>query len=303
VIPAYWHEALPAFLWQVMLHSFVLGAIFYIWALRVQLPSGRVRRQLLTILLVLPLVTAAVPGRAALEFRGQVAWFDSGRLLAIPLLIGDLRLYHLMLAVAGMTVAVSLWQEIVPALGRVSPDKVDAPAALTEFARSLPGWDHCDVCRTPEATVRMATGGRLGRPRLVVSQGAIDRLADAERRAAVRHEHAHWQTGRWLRMHALFVVRLAQLYNPVALWAFREYCLEEEIACDASAAAAGDRTNLGRVLLKVYEETDRRDVAGRSALRKRVDVLLEGGPQDDALPVATIAAVSTVMLVMLPWLV
>jgi hypothetical protein len=303
VIPAYWHQALPAFLWQVMLHSLVLGTVFYVWARRVALPSGRVRRQLLTVLLVLPLVTATVPGRATLEFRGQAAWFDSGRLLAVPLFIDHLRLYHLVLVIAGMTVAVSIWQEIVPALRRVRHSRRAAPAALVEFARSLPGWDGCEVTRTVDESISLATGRFLGRPRLFASQGAIDRLSEAEQRAAVRHEHAHWRAGKWGRTHALFVVRLVQLHNPVALWAFREYCLEEEIACDAAAAAAGDRRHLGRVLLTIYEATDRRDVAGRSALRKRVDVLLEGGPQDDALPLATVAVASTVMLVVLPWIV
>ncbi len=303
MIPAYWHEALPAFCWQVMLHSFVLGAIFYLWAARVRLPSGRVRRRLLALLLTLPLVTAAMPGRSALEFRGQSAWFDSGRVLAVPLLVDDLRLYHLVLVIAGMTVAVSIWQELVPAFRRVSSGRLDAPAALAEFARSLPGWERCEVSRTADAAIRLATGGRLGRPRLVVSQGAIDRLAEAEQHAAVRHEHAHWQAGRWGRMHALFIVRLVQLHNPVALWAFREYTVEQEIACDADAAGAGDRKSLGRVLLMVYGETDPRDVASRGALRKRVDVLLEGGPDDDALPGATVVAASAVMLVVLPWLV
>jgi len=303
VIPAYWHEGLPGFLWQVMLHAFVMGLVFYAWALRVRLPSGRVRRGLLALLLVLPLVTAAVPGRTALEFRGQTAWLDSGRVLAIPLGVGSARLYHLVLAIAIMTAVLTIWQELVPALGRRSrPATRDAPDDFVRFARGLPGWDRCEVRLTPAAAILMATAGWIGPPRLLVSQGTLDRLTEAEQRAAVRHEHAHWKPDRRLRMHALFAVRLLQAHNPVALWAFREYCLEEEIACDAEAAAQGDRTSLARALLAVYGATNRRDVAARSALRKRVDILLEAGP-DDGLPTLTILGAAGVMLVVLPWIV
>ena len=303
MIPAYWHEGLAAYLWQVALHSFVLGLIFYIWARWVRLPSGEAKRRLLAVLLVLPLFTAAVPGRSTLEFRGQSAWFDSGRVLAAPIAIGGLRVYHVALAVGALTVALAVWQELVPALGRRRRGQLEGPDDLVRFARSLPGWERCAVARRHGDEIMMATGGWPGRPRLVVSQGALDRLSPAEQRIVARHEHAHWRPARWRRMHALFVVRLAQLHNPVALWAFREYCLEEEIGCDADAIAAAGRADLGRVLLTVYGETDRRDVSARAALRKRVDVLVAGGPVDGALPVETTVAASIVMLGVLPWLV
>jgi hypothetical protein len=87
------------------------------------------------------------------------------------------------------------------------------------------------------------------------------------------------------------------------MWVFREYCLELEIACDADAVSGGEPNLLIRPLLKVYESTARRDVAARGALRKRVDVLLAGGPSDDAFPIQTIVATAVVMLLVLPWLV
>jgi Zn-dependent protease with chaperone function len=303
VIPAYWHEGLPAYGWQVTLHALVLGSIFYAWARRLRLPSGIARRRLLAVLLAMPLVTAAVPGRSALEFRGRSAWFDSGRVLATPLGIGRVRLYHFALAAGALTATVSMWQEIAPAFRRSRRRGSEAPDDVVQAARALPGWERIRVIRTAGDTVMVATGGWPGRPRLIVSQGALERLGPAERRAVLRHEHAHWKPGRWLATHALFAVRLVQLYNPVALWAFREYCLEQEIACDAEATAAGDRTALGRALLTVYAETDRRDVAARSALRKRVDLLLDDAAAGDGLPVATIVTASSVMLLVLPWLV
>jgi beta-lactamase regulating signal transducer with metallopeptidase domain len=142
-----------------------------------------------------------------------------------------------------------------------------------------------------------------GRPTLIVSKGALTALTETELAIAIAHEHAHWDTGRWWESHALFVVRLLQCYNPVALWAFREYCIDVEIACDAVAVAGRDPHQLARILLKIYQSTDRGDVAALASLRKRVDVLLGGGPLDAALPPATVAAAAIFMLVVLPWIV
>ena len=302
MIPAYWYSPLLSFLWQVVLHSSIMGVIFYAWAHRVRLPSGRPKRLLLALLLVLPLLTAAVPGRTGLEFRERLAWLDSGRVLAVPLLAGA-RLYHVVLVVAVMMVALTAWQEILPALRRPETGIADVPERLARLARSLPGWERCRLVLTPSEDILVATGGRPGHSRLIVSQGALARLTEDELATVVRHEHAHWQAGRWIRSHALFVVRLLQCYNPVALWSFREYCLEVEIECDAEAVSGRDPRLLTRTLLRIYESTDRRDVAARSALRKRVDVLLDGGRRDDALPVPTITVAASVLLVILPWVV
>jgi beta-lactamase regulating signal transducer with metallopeptidase domain len=131
----------------------------------------------------------------------------------------------------------------------------------------------------------------------------LQALSEQELEAVVLHEHAHWRSGQWLSSHALFLVRMAQCYNPVALWVFREYCNEVEIACDAVAVRGRDPHRLARVLLRVYQSTDRRDVATRGSLRKRIDVLLAGGPKDGALPPLTVAVTALVMLLVLPWIV
>lgn len=302
MIPAYWYSPLLSFLWQVVLHSSIMGVIFYAWAHSVRLPSGRPKRLLLALLLVLPLLTAAVPGRTGLDFRERLAWLDTGRVLAVPLLAGA-RLYHVVFVVAVMMVALTAWQEILPALRRPKTTGADVPERLARLARSLPGWERCEVLVSPSKDILLATGGWPRRPRLIVSRGALGRLSEDELTTVLLHEHAHWQAGRWIRAHGLFLVRLLQCYNPVALWSFREYCLEVEIECDAEAVSGRDPRLLTRTLLRIYESTDRRDVAARSALRKRVDVLLDGGRRDDALPVPTIAVASSVLLVILPWVV
>lgn len=301
-MPAPWTATVAAFLWQVALHSSVMGLIFYVWVHRVGLRSGRTKRRLLATVLTLPLLTAAVPGRSSLEFTERLAWINSGRVLAIPLPFG-FQIAHLALLI-GVTVAVlTLWQEVAPSFSHPPASEAQVPSWLQTLVRGKPGWANCVVAISPEATILLATGGVPGRPRVIVSQGAIDQLAAPDLEMVLAHEHAHWDDGRWLRSHGLFIVRMLQCYNPVALWVFREYCIEVEVGCDAVAVAGADPKRFARVLLGIYDATDRRDVAARAAIRKRVDVLLGGGPHDDVLPSATLTVVTVLMLLVLPWIV
>lgn len=303
MIPDAWYAPLPSFLWQVALHSSVAGLVLYGWARRRRLPSGRAKRHLLALLLVLPLVTAAIPGRTSLEFRERLAWLDSGRLLAIPLGAG-VRAYHVVGLVTMMMIALTVWQELVPAFRRPRGEGSDPPARLLEMARRLTGWERCDVVLNRSDDILVATGGWPRRPRVIVSRGALARLGDDELAMVLGHEHAHWQEGRWARAHALFLLRLLQIHSPVALWSFREYCLELEIECDAAAVIGRDARPLARALLAVYESTDRRDVSARAALRRRAEVLLgDSVLDDDALPGATIATAAGILLLVLPWIV
>ncbi len=298
-----------SYLWQVALHSGTMGLILYIWVHRVGLRSGRTRQHLLGLLLVLPMVTAAVPFRWSVEFGERVAWLNSARLLAVPLPFGDADLHvgHLVALGGVLTILLTVWQELVPALRHLLQATGTSaglpPDDLITAVRSRAGWAHCAVRVTDETSIEVATTGRPGHPRLLVSRGALAALSAEELDAVLTHEHAHWQQGRWWRTHVLFVIRLFQSYNPVALWAFREYCIEDEIACDAAAVTGRDPRLLARVLLRVYQTTDGRDLAARGALRKRVDVILAGGPADAPPPPFVLPAVSLVMLMVLPWLV
>lgn len=302
MIPAAWSAPLLSYAWQVALHASVLGLILYLWVHRLGLLSGPTRRRLLAALLVLPLLTAAIPGRSGLEFAERLAWLNSARLLAVPL-PGGLRLAHVALAVAAATAAVTVWQELLSFLRRPRPSAAAAPASLVEMARRLPGWSRCAVGVSDEPAVVVATSGRPGRPRLVVSRGALESLPAEQLAIVVAHEHAHWGGGRWLESHALFAARLLQCYHPVALWAFREYCVELEMECDRAAVSGRDPRLLARVLLGIYQATDAGDLSARAVLRKRIDALMSDEPRGAGLPPATVVAVLALMLLVLPWLV
>ena len=304
MIPVWWTSPIVAALWQVVLHSAVAAAIFTLWAGRWPLPPGRVRRRMLEAILVLPVITALIPGRSGFDFREQTAWLDSRRLLAIPL-VGELHLYHLVLAMAGVTVVASLWQEVVPVVRRWCDRRElrQAPEALERRVRRLPEWSRCKVQVCAEPGLHVATFGRPGRPGLVLSDEVLG-LPAPDLDAVLWHENAHWRHGRWWLTHALFGVRLLQLFNPVALWAFREYTVETEIACDAEAAEGGDPRPLARVLLRLYEDSVVSGPGTRSTLRRRVDALLGRIPHPaDEPSAAAVWAGCGLLLVTLPWIV
>ncbi len=304
------------YLWQVALHSFVAAAIFYAWSRRQELPSGRTKRWALAVLLILPLVTAAVPGRGG-DFPERHAWLDSGRLLALPL-GGPVRVAHLVWVVGAAAIVATLAQEVLGALRRPRPDFDAVPDELVERVRALPGAERCRVGllpsdasapvagRAPAAAepILLVTGGRPGRPTLLVSSGALAQLDDRELAAALAHERAHWRPGRWWTTHLLFAARLLQIYNPVALWVFREYTVEVEIDCDREAVAGADPRPLGRALMRIYRATDRRDLAARRTLRRRIDLLLATAPDRVGAPgPAAVVAGAALLAVLLPWIV
>lgn len=294
---------LAGYLWQAALHSFLASLAFYAWSRQLPLAPGRAKRVLLATLLVLPLLTAAVPGRATPAFRDELAWFDSGRFLALPL-AGDLRLAHLVAAAGAAVAAVTLVQEVLPALRRPRRAALPAPAALVDRVRSLPGWERAAVELTAGGEPAAAAAGPPWRPRLLLSADLLERLDERALGAVLRHEHAHHRPRSWWAVHALFAARLLQCANPVALWLFREYLVEVEIDCDRRAAAGEGGRPLARSLLALYERTDRRDLAARATLRLRVDLLLgRRAAAGDELHPRTLAAAGALLAVLLPWVV
>ncbi len=307
--PDLWQLPGATYLWQVALHSSVAGAILFTWSRHLELPSGRGRRWLLAAVLVVPLLTAAVPGRRSTTFEERVAWFDSERILALPL-VGALRVGHLALGIGAATLLIAIGQELLPALHRVRQSGEALPAGLGRQARALPGWERVTVQAVTGRPFYVATSGVPGvpgrTPVLQISHDVLAALDEGELAAVLRHENAHWQRRRWLPLHLLFLARFVQLYNPVALWVFRAYCLELEIACDADAveAAGANPRPLARALLAFYDRTDPGDLAARGTLRRRVDILLGRRPHDDrALPAPAVAAAVALLLVTLPWIV
>jgi Zn-dependent protease with chaperone function len=203
-----------------------------------------------------------------------------------------------------VTGVVTVVQELLPVLGRLRPRGDPVPVQMGRFARSLPGWERLRIDVVDQEGPLVATTGVPGRARLLISPRALQLLRTEEMRAVLRHEHAHWIRGRWLLVHLMFAARAVQFYNPVALWVFRHFSLEYEIACDRDAVVGTSPKPLVRALLLFYEATHPRDVASRRALRHRVDALRGRlTVDDDALPLSSVAAAAILLLVLLPWIV
>jgi hypothetical protein len=304
LIPTLWYHPVAAYLWGVVVHSAIAGLLFYGWSRRLATPPGRARRAMLVVALCLPLLTAAVPGRNDFDFRANTAWLDSARVLALPI-AGPLRVWAVALGLGGLAALATLWQELLqPWVDARRRRRGEALPELETVARSLPGWESCRARRLADEHLVVATTGRPGRVELLVSDAIRERLSAEELTAVIRHEHAHWQRGRWWWSHALFAVRLLQLHNPFALWLFREWVIELEIRCDADAVRGDDPRPLARALLAVYSATDPADHAARATLRRRVDLLLGRRPETGHEPGWPVLATAVLLLALgLPWIV
>ncbi|MDX1584839.1 MAG: M56 family metallopeptidase, partial [Thermoanaerobaculia bacterium] len=148
-----------------------------------------------------------------------------------------------------------------------------------------------------------ATGGTPWRPKLYLSENLAESLDRNEVEAVLRHEYAHLRPSRWWTVHVLFVARILQAHNPVALWVSREYSVETEIECDREAVRDEPR-DLARVLFAIHQEIGGNDPVRRRVLERRIDVLLGRSPEAHRvarLPSLALSLSGIVMATLLPW--
>lgn len=287
-------------LWQVALHSFLVGLVFFAWTRVQALAPGRSRRWLLSMILIIPLLTAPV---ALLRRLGapESAWFDSGRVLRFPL-FGEVLVLHVALAIGLITALMTLFQEVIPAFFTPERSDREVPAVLLEAARAERGWENVEVIMIDDH-LAAATGGTPGRPRLYLSSSLAESLSPGELRAVVRHEHSHLIPARWWSVHLLYLARLVQMANPVAMWVSREFAVETEIACDAEAIDDDPRP-LARVLFAIYEAVGGYDASRRRVLQRRIDILMGRSFESHRLaqlPSVSLLLAGAVVAVLLTW--
>lgn len=289
-------------LWQVALHTFLMGLVFFAWTRVQALAPGRSRRWLLSMILVFPLATATVAFLRRLA-APDTAWFDSARLLNFPL-IAEFRVLHVVVAVALITTITTLLQEVIPAFLPPRRSQRETPAGVLEAARAEPGWTEVEVIMIDDH-LAAAAGGTPARPRLYLSASLAESLAPEEIRAVVRHERAHLEPSRWWAVHLLYAVRLIQMPNPFAMWVSREYSVETEIACDAEAV--GDAPHpLASVLFDIYEAVGGYDTARQRVLQRRIDILLGRSAESHRLaqlPSTSLLLGGAMMAVLLSWVI
>lgn len=143
---------------------------------------------------------------------------------------------------------------------------------------------------------------------VVVSAGAIKRLASAEMEAVVAHERAHLRA-----RHDLVLEAFSVLHRAFPRWVSSEAALGEvqllaEVLADRAAARAAGRLPLARALVALAEGRAPQAAlaASQVALVERVRLLEDTGghrAQAGALIVAAVAVITLpTAFVVLPWL-
>jgi hypothetical protein len=104
--------------------------------------------------------------------------------------------------------------------------------------------------------VLFCTGVR--RHSLAVSRGALELLDDEERRAALAHELAHLARHDPAQSWALFALRAALFYNPIAQLVARSMARDAEVLADELATGRGgvDPLALASAIVKLFKTTN-----------------------------------------------
>ncbi len=91
------------------------------------------------------------------------------------------------------------------------------------------------------------------RPMVFISTGTVDALSQEEIEAAIAHEIAHIERNKRPMLIIVFLLRIVQFFNPIALMEFRMIVQEEEKICDDSAVAlTGKSRALAATLRKFH---------------------------------------------------
>jgi hypothetical protein len=253
---------------QSIAHAFIAAlvteALLRLW--RVGDADLRVAFRVLPLvfpLAVLPVFLWLAPARGGEWFADHRAVFASTRW-------GDLgpsalRLDHVVLVVLAVLGAVLFVRDLAPFFSRQLPSRLPqravAASTLTAEASSIARAMGSAV--TPRVVVLDSAAPLLllrgaRRATLVVSLGALARLDDDERRAALAHETAHATRRDPLLGWALMICRALTIFNPVCQVAARAVAREMEWRADDLAVRfTGRRLVLASALVKLYRAQER----------------------------------------------
>jgi hypothetical protein len=146
-------------------------------------------------------------------------------------------------AIAFAAAIVRIWQE--QRTLRALPGR---PIEETLFAPLADATTPIDVVPAPTAAA-FCTG--VLSPRVVVTEGLLQRLGDDERRAAVVHELEHARAGGPLKVAIARVAARALFWLPVLQDLADRYVLLIEVEADRAAAGRTSRSALAGALLEV----------------------------------------------------
>lgn len=180
------------------------------------------------------------------------------------------------------------WRPVRAALQRAKPIWLDAQFGAADLA----------VMSSPS----MPEPGIIGirRPRLVLPEGIIERLAPPQLRALIAHERCHIDCRDNLVAAIHMVVEVLFWFHPAVWWIERRLVDERERACDETVLRAGSRPqDYAEGILEVCRQSVGGRLAGAagvsgSNLRARVEAIMRseiGRPMTPARRVALAVAV------------
>jgi len=232
---------------QSLLHALVAAAVVetLLRAWRVVDPVERLAYRLLV--LTLPLLLPPILGWLA-PFRLQPAFADTRALFASshwhPVALGGVPL-DVAAAIAAAVAGVALFvRDVRPLVVSARRDRREAPAGPDDDVAAIVAEisPRIGLARPPRVR-RLATAGPVlytagvWRPEIVVSTGALARLGEPERRAAVAHELAHVSRHDLLLGWAVMLTRTLLMHNPIVQVEARAAVQEMERAADDLAAS------------------------------------------------------------------
>lgn len=270
-----WVDFAGQAIFHTLVAALVVEALVRLW--RVRQPEQRTAYRLMALvwpLLVLPIYFLAFPGRHEDAFREGRALFSGRHWNDLSLLgVGMYAWWIAGMAALGLGL---LLLDLVPwvrSLGAIppagtpgAPGAARAAAALEEAARDVGvPVPPLDFVASPVPMLH-CSGWRA--PVVVVSQGALELLDDAELLGALAHELSHLERRDPALSWALMAARVLMWFNPGVQVLVRAIARDaERLADERAAAATGDRLALAGGLLKLFRATaTRRPRAGTGVL-------------------------------------
>jgi Zn-dependent protease with chaperone function len=260
---------LREFIVQTLLHASIaavaIECLLRVWRLRD--PGERLRYRLLTLTLPLvltPLFEFLAPARLDPEFADSRAIFATAHWDVLRL--GPVSLVSVTAGIAGALGLVLFVRDVAPVLrdGRGAKPARERGTPPPEIVRevgdlaAIMGLEPVPPIRWISAPGPVLLASGLRRPVLVVSAGALTRLAPGEQRAALAHELAHVAGFDLLLGWAVMVVRAALVLYPVAQVVARAAIQEmERRADDCAASVTGAPEALARGMAALTVHGDR----------------------------------------------
>ena len=120
------------------------------------------------------------------------------------------------------------------------------------------------------------------RPKVILSNSALDQLDDAELTAILTHELSHIKRHDLQLNFALRLVLAVHWFNPLAHLVFRQFRISQEELCDNEVTRSSDQFNYARLLIKVNQMFSPNDnhcvlaaVSSSKVIGRRVNRLLD----------------------------